>query len=231
MVRRRACIPAHAAVVASLWHRAMVYLGLQDDDEYAGYDQYGYAPHEDDGYGPGPAPGPDDHHAHDGHQGPGPGDYAEVGAPSRTYPESRDVRPLRDVDPTPAPRSQFPGEPSVRPIPRDEPPSGVTVTRPAVVRAVPTTAARVHVVEPHGFNDAPEIGDRVKENQAVILNLQSASRELQRRLIDFSSGLAFAVGGSMSRVAESVFLITPMNVKLSEEEKERLQAKGLYRRD
>jgi cell division inhibitor SepF len=71
----------------------------------------------------------------------------------------------------------------------------------------------------------------VKENQAVILNLQSASRELQRRLIDFSSGLAFAVGGSMSRVAESVFLITPMNVKLSEEEKERLQAKGLYRRD
>ena len=96
---------------------------------------------------------------------------------------------------------------------------------------MPTTAAKVHVVEPHGFNDAPEIGDRVKENQAVILNLQGVSKELQRRLIDFSSGLAFAVGGSMSRVAEAVFLITPMNVKLSEEEKERLQARGLYKRD
>jgi cell division inhibitor SepF len=116
-------------------------------------------------------------------------------------------------------------------VPRDEPPSGVTVSRPSVVRAVPTTAARVHVVEPHGFNDAPEIGDRVKENQAVIMNLQGVSRELQRRLIDFSSGLAYAVGGSMSRVAESVFLISPLNVQLSEEEKERLEARGLYRRD
>jgi cell division inhibitor SepF len=54
-------------------------------------------------------------------------------------------------------------------------------------------------------------------------------RELQRRLIDFSSGLAYAVGGSMSRVADSVFLISPMNVKLSEEEKERLRGRGLYR--
>jgi cell division inhibitor SepF len=96
---------------------------------------------------------------------------------------------------------------------------------------VATTTAKVHVVEPQGFNDAPEIGDRVKENQAVILNLQDASRELQRRLIDFSSGLAYAVGGSMSRVAESVFLISPSNVHLSEEEKDRLQARGLYRRD
>jgi cell division inhibitor SepF len=98
------------------------------------------------------------------------------------------------------------------------------------VRAVPTTAARVHVVEPRGFNDAQEIGDRVKSNQAVILNLQSSSRELQRRLIDFSSGLAYAAGGSMSRVADSVFLLAPSNVELSEEEKERLEARGLYRR-
>jgi cell division inhibitor SepF len=204
----------------------MVYLGLQDDEEYAGYDQYGYGPNEDDGYGPGP--GPEDHYAQDP-RGGGPPDYAEVGARPPAYPESRDVRPLRDVQPAPA--REHMGEPSVRPLPRDEPPSGVTVSRPAVVRAVPTTAAKVHVVEPHGFNDAPEIGDRVKENQAVILNLQGVSKELQRRLIDFSSGLAFAVGGSMSRVADAVFLITPMNVKLSEEEKERLQARGLYKRD
>lgn len=204
----------------------MVYLGLQDDEEYAGYDQHGYGPQDDDGYAPGP--GPDEHYAQD-QRGGGGQDYAEVGAQPRAYPEPRDVRPLRDVQPTPV--REHMGEPSVRPLPRGEPPSGVTVSRPAVVRAVPTTAAKVHVVEPHGFNDAPEIGDRVKENQAVILNLQGSSKELQRRLIDFSSGLAFAVGGSMSRVAEAVFLITPMNVKLSEEEKERLQARGLYKRD
>lgn len=229
----------HAVGVASLWRRAMVYLGLQDDDEYgAGYDQYGYG--HDDGYGGHPAPHEDPyaHHADPRHAvgpvGPPGGEYAEVGAAPRAFPESRDVRPLRDVQPAPAPGPRDPygsGDPTVRPVPRDEPPSGVTVNRPSVVRAVPTTAARVHVVEPHGFNDAPEIGDRVKENQAVILNLQGVSRELQRRLIDFSSGLAYAVGGSMSRVAESVFLISPLNVQLSEEEKERLEARGLYRRD
>ncbi len=197
----------------------MVYLGLQDDDEY-GYDQYGYGPGDDDGYGP------EEHYGGTEMRQapPDPGEYAEVGA--RAYPETRDVRPLRE-----GPAASPYGQPTVRPVPRDEPPSGVTVSRPAVVRAVPTTAARVHVIEPRGFNDAPEIGDRGKENQAVILNLQGVSRELQRRLIDFSSGLAYAVGGSMSRVAESVFLITPLNVHLSEEEKERLQARGLYRRD
>jgi cell division inhibitor SepF len=120
---------------------------------------------------------------------------------------------------------------AVRPLPRDEQPSGVTVSRPAVVRAVPTTAGKVHVVEPRGFNDAQEVGDRVKANQAVILNLQSSPKELRRRLIDFSSGLAYAMGGSMSRVADAVFLITPMNVQLSEEEKDRLEARGLFRRD
>jgi FtsZ-interacting cell division protein YlmF len=202
----------------------MVYLGLQDDDEYA-YDQYdeGYG---DPGYGQGgyghdDVPTGPNHHTID-RRGP---DYPG---------ESRDVRQVREprepVSVGPSGQSHGYGEPTVRPVPRDEPPSGVSMPRPAVVRAVPTTAARVHVVEPRGFNDAQEIGDRVKSNQAVILNLQASSRELQRRLIDFSSGLAYAVGGSMSRVADSVFLLAPTNVELSEEEKERLEARGLYRR-
>ncbi len=63
----------------------------------------------------------------------------------------------------------------------------------------------------------------------MILNLQGLDRDLQRRLIDFSSGLAYALGGSMSRVADQVFLLTPSNVEVSQEEKERLQARGLYR--
>lgn len=199
----------------------MVYLGLQDDEDYS-YDQYGYAAHDEDPYAG------DDPYTGDARppgQGGGP-DYAEVGA--RGFPETRDVRPVREAPASPA--REY-GEPAVRPLSRDEPPSGVTVTKPAVVRAVPTSAARVHVVEPHGFNDAPEIGDRVKDNQAVILNLQDVPRELQRRLIDFSSGLAYAVGGSMSRVADAVFLVTPLNVHLSEEEKEKLRGRGLYRRD
>jgi len=101
-----------------------------------------------------------------------------------------------------------------------------TANRPAVVR---TLAAKVHVMEPEGFNDAQDVGDRLKAGQPVILNLQGLGRDLQRRLIDFSSGLAYAVGGSMSRVADQVFLLTPTDVEVSDEEKERLQARGLYR--
>ena len=54
-------------------------------------------------------------------------------------------------------------------------------------------------------------------------------RDLQRRLIDFSSGLAYAVGGTMRKVDDQVFLLTPTSVEVSEEDKERLQARGLYR--
>jgi cell division inhibitor SepF len=121
--------------------------------------------------------------------------------------------------------------PNVRPLPREEPPAAPVPPRPSVVRTMPTasTAARVHVTEPGGFNDAQEVGDRLKANQPVILNLQGLDRDLQRRLIDFSSGLAYALGGAMSRVADQVFLLTPSNVEVSQEEKERLQARGLYR--
>ena len=126
-----------------------------------------------------------------------------------------------------APRAADPG-PSVRPMSRDDSPPS---PRPSVVRTMPSasTAARVHVVEPRGFNDAQEVGDRLKANQPVILNLQGLDRDLQRRLIDFSSGLAYALGGSMSRVADQVFLLTPSTVEVSQEEKERLQARGLFR--
>jgi cell division inhibitor SepF len=62
-----------------------------------------------------------------------------------------------------------------------------------------------------------------------VLNLRGLDRDLQRRLIDFSSGLAYAVGGTMRKVDDQVFLLTPTSVEVSEEDKERLQARGLYR--
>ena len=129
-----------------------------------------------------------------------------------------------------APRAADPG-PNVRPMMNRADGPSESAPRPSVVRTMPSasTAARVHVVEPRGFNDAQEVGDRLKANQPVILNLQGLDRDLQRRLIDFSSGLAYALGGSMSRVADQVFLLTPSNVEVSQEEKERLQARGLFR--
>ena len=104
-----------------------------------------------------------------------------------------------------------------------------TVPRPSAVKAIPMPTTRVHVMDPRGFNDAQEVGDRLKNGQPVILNLQGVDRDLQRRLIDFASGLAYALSGTMSKAADQVFLLTPSNQEITDEEKERLQARGLYR--
>ncbi|MHB8669848.1 MAG: cell division protein SepF [Acidimicrobiales bacterium] len=117
-------------------------------------------------------------------------------------------------------------EPSgVRTLPREDP--SAVQPRPAVVRTMPVHSAKVHVVAPGGFDDAKEIGDRLRANQPVIVNLQGSHRDLRRRLIDFASGLTYGLGGQMERVAEQVFLLTPTNVEVSAEEKRRLQERGL----
>jgi cell division inhibitor SepF len=122
---------------------------------------------------------------------------------------------------------------AVRPMGRDtsDPSNGITLTpRPAVVRPItPMQSAKVHVVAPSKFADAQEIGDRFKNGQPVIVNLQSNDRELSRRMIDFCSGVTYALAGSMDKVADQVFLLTPSNVEVSAEEKRRLQERGLYR--
>jgi cell division inhibitor SepF len=84
-----------------------------------------------------------------------------------------------------------------------------------------SSQARVHLVLPRSFNDAQQIADRFKDSVPVILNLQSADTELSKRLIDFASGLTYALDGSMQRVADKVFLLTPKNVEVSAEERAR----------
>jgi cell division inhibitor SepF len=143
-----------------------------------------------------------------------------VAEPER--PSRPERRPERREPVTVAP------QPRVRALPVEEPPPVRDASVPTI-RPMAATSARVHVVEPHGFNDAQEVGDRLKADQPVIINLQGSARDLQRRLIDFCSGLTYAVGGTMSRVADQVFLLTPTDVEVSQEEKERLQARGLYR--
>ena len=176
--------------MASLLRRAMVQLGLVDDDEY---DDELY----DDPYPVAPPPA--------GRMRP-PVEAMEAPSPQ--------MRPL-------APRgTEFEG-------------SGVTVhqqTRPVVVRPVPVQSARVHVVQPSGFADAQEIGERLKTSQPVIVNLQDVEPDLSRRLIDFCSGAVFVAGARMQKVAKQVFLLTPSNVEVSDEEKRRLQERGLYAR-
>jgi cell division inhibitor SepF len=87
---------------------------------------------------------------------------------------------------------------------------------------------QVHLVVPKSFNDAQQIADQFKDAVPVILNLQGSDTDLSKRLIDFASGLTYALDGGMQRIADKVFLLTPRNVEVSAEERARLIEKGFF---
>lgn len=87
---------------------------------------------------------------------------------------------------------------------------------------------RVAIAEPHEFEEVQMIGDDFKENTPVIINLQNTNQDLSKRIIDFCSGLTYALGGNIKKVADRVFLITPHNTLVTSNEKEILREKGLY---
>lgn len=87
---------------------------------------------------------------------------------------------------------------------------------------------QVHFVTPRNFNDAQEVADRFKQSVPVILNLQSTNSDLSKRLIDFSSGLTYALDGGMQKIADKTFMLTPANVEVSAEEKARIVEKGFF---
>jgi cell division inhibitor SepF len=117
------------------------------------------------------------------------------------------------------------GARSIRRVPDEAP-----ARRDAVVRAMPTAPSqRFHLVQPGAFNDAQEVGDKFREGYSVLMNLQTVDPELSRRLVDFASGLAYGLGGSMQPVAEKVFLVTPAGVQVSAEERRRfLEERGFF---
>jgi cell division inhibitor SepF len=89
-------------------------------------------------------------------------------------------------------------------------------------------ADRMHFVAPKNFNDVQDVADKFKDAIPVILNLQNTDHDLSKRLIDFSSGLTYALDGGMQRIADKVFLLTPRNVEVSAEERARLLEKGFF---
>jgi cell division inhibitor SepF len=104
--------------------------------------------------------------------------------------------------------------------------SSTTVLKPVGTRA--NGDVRVHLVVPKSFNDAQQIADKFKDSIPVILNLQGTETDLSKRLIDFASGLTYALDGGMQRIADKVFMLTPRNVEISAEERARLVEKGFF---
>ena len=108
-----------------------------------------------------------------------------------------------------------------------------TLDRPeAIVRTMPSSrasaTASIHRAEPKRFNEAREIGERFRDGIPVIMNLQGTDDTVARRLVDFASGLVFGLDGKIEPVASRVYLLTPINMEVSAEERERLVEGGFF---
>src|SRR3954454_21486976 len=172
------------------WHRALVYFGLAEEDEY------------DDDYGP-PEPEADLE------------DRYRERPNVRRMPGRRRRDEIDEIfaeDDAPGSRTNV-----LRPVPGGRPPGGGR-----------NGDVTVHLVIPKSFNDAQDVADKFKHSIPVILNLQSTETDLSKRLIDFASGLTYALDGGMQRIADKVFLLTPRNVEVSAEERARLIEKGFF---
>ena len=190
----------------SFMKKTMVYLGLLDDE----YDEY------------------------DDLEDRAPRGFS---AATRVEPRPQDYEQAEEFSGGMSRVRTIPRESAVPSQPRPAPSN--VAPRPSAVRAMPVdtslnpaaapTSARVHVVAPSRFGDAKEIADRLKDNRPVIVNLQMADRDLQRRMIDFCSGVTYALSGEMEKVADQVFLLAPTNVKVSDEERQRLVERGFGR--
>jgi cell division inhibitor SepF len=125
---------------------------------------------------------------------------------------------------------------TLRRLGRAEPALGHAVEQPqhheAIVRTIPQSrpgsGSSIHRAEPKRFNEARELGDRYKAGVPVIMNLQGADDLIARRLVDFASGLVFGLGGKIELVANRVYLLTPHDMEVSAEERERLREGGFY---
>jgi cell division inhibitor SepF len=188
--------------MASMWRRAMLYLGLGPDDEY-------------DDYEPIEEPAVSQVRS----VAPSPSRYPAAPPPVRELEHEPELSPSRSV--------RTIGGGAVRPQPVGDGGDPSARPRTAVVRPLqPVSSAKPYVVAPTSFNHAQEVADKLKASLPVIVNLQNVDRDLSRRIIDFASGLCYGVGGQMERVANQVFLLTPSNVEVSAEDRRRLQEHG-----
>lgn len=201
--------------VRDTWGRALVYFGIAEEEEYWDDDSFSAEDQLERRY----ADRPNVRRLEAQRGGSEEASWSEPAAISRTEvmdPPSRNQRSSRSSRSRETARS---GETTSR--------SREAATS-ARLAAVPSATARVHLVIPKSFNDAQSIADRFKVDTPVIINLQSADEDLSKRLIDFASGLTYALEGSMQRIADKVFLLTPRDVEVSAEERAKLVDRGFF---
>jgi len=92
------------------------------------------------------------------------------------------------------------------------------------------TLARITTLSPRSYKEARTIGERYRDGQPVIMNLTELDAADAKRLVDFAAGLAFALRGSMDKVTNKVFLLSPPDVDVTAEDRRRIAEGGLFLR-
>lgn len=115
---------------------------------------------------------------------------------------------------------------AARPAP--QPQADAASRRNKVVNIHTTAQLQVVLVKPERFEDASSIADHLNEKRTVVLNLESANKDVSRRLVDFLSGVAYANNGQIKRVANSTFIITPYNVDIMGDLLDELENNGVF---
>jgi cell division inhibitor SepF len=97
-----------------------------------------------------------------------------------------------------------------------------------IVNINATTQLEVVLVKPEAYADGSIVADHLINRRTVVLNLESTNKEVSRRLLDFLSGVAYAIDGQIKRVANSTFIITPYNVGVVGDILDELENSGVY---
>ncbi|MBO5895718.1 MAG: cell division protein SepF [Clostridia bacterium] len=107
--------------------------------------------------------------------------------------------------------------------------SSYSSSDPSRVVDIRTTAMlQVVLVKPNNFEDARAIADHLNEKRTVVLNLEAASKDVARRLIDLLNGVAYANGGQLKKVSTNTYIITPYNVNVSGDLLDELESTGVF---
>ena len=185
--------------MASLWNKTLFYLGLVDEEEQQPADSVG--------------------------------ETTVTAAPPPDVPPTSTVRPPgagvsgRRVEPPPSTRRQISSEPQ-------HAEAGVYVHPAATATAADGVARRSEpqsqIIVARNFSDAQILADAIRGGRAVVLDLRSTEPAMVRRIVDFASGLTYALDGKMAKTSQGVILVSPSGVTLGVAEQERLSTLGLY---
>jgi cell division inhibitor SepF len=216
--------------MAGAMRKMAVYLGLVEDD---GYDGRGFDP--DDDFEPELDPEPErDRHRHESAH------TSHSSHSAHGSHQSQREEPVRVVQPPaprePAPASVAPAAETSRPA-RIAPVASITQERQSLEKSAPVIMPkvvserepyRITTLHPRTYNEARTIGEHFREGTPVIMNLTEMDDTDAKRLVDFAAGLVFGLHGSIERVTQKVFLLSPANVDVTAEDKARIAEGGFF---